>query len=149
MRGLLAIDGGTPSRTKPLPSWPQFDEATIQAAIEPLREGRTNYWGGTRGLAFQERFARRVTQAVRWVILLRAISKTCSLTTWAMARKAAPSPALTTLVRRTTLRPIAPPPGTSASELSSCKFTVHPTLEPQYAQDIGRIVRKVAEHYAK
>jgi dTDP-4-amino-4,6-dideoxygalactose transaminase len=56
----LAIDGGVPLRAQPFPPWPQFDAATIQAALEPLREGRTNYWGGTRGLAFQDRFAEYV-----------------------------------------------------------------------------------------
>jgi len=53
----LAIDGGTPLRKEPFPPWPYFDEETIQAAMEPLREGRPNYWTGPRGMEFQNRFA--------------------------------------------------------------------------------------------
>jgi dTDP-4-amino-4,6-dideoxygalactose transaminase len=52
-----ASESGVPLRTKPFPGWPQFEEATLQAALHPLREGRTNYWGGTRGAAFQTEFA--------------------------------------------------------------------------------------------
>jgi len=57
MAELLATDGGTPVRKDPFPRWPYFDEDTIQAAMDPLREGRPNYWTGPRGMEFQQKFA--------------------------------------------------------------------------------------------
>ena len=57
MSELLAIDGGTPVRTDPFPAWPHFDEDTIQHAMQPLREGKPNYWTGPRGVEFQDKFA--------------------------------------------------------------------------------------------
>ena len=42
----LAIDGGTPVRTKKWPQWPHFDEDEIQAVSEVLRSGKVNYWTG-------------------------------------------------------------------------------------------------------
>ncbi|MGQ9730026.1 MAG: DegT/DnrJ/EryC1/StrS family aminotransferase [Candidatus Zipacnadales bacterium] len=57
MPDVLAIDGGVPLRTEPFPPWPYFSEETIQAAMEPLREGKPNYWTGPRGLEFQRKFA--------------------------------------------------------------------------------------------
>jgi dTDP-4-amino-4,6-dideoxygalactose transaminase len=53
----LAIHGGPKSVEGPLPHWPAFEESTIQAAMEPLRTGRVNYWTGTKGMEFEERFA--------------------------------------------------------------------------------------------
>ena len=53
----LAIDGGTPLRAEPFPPWPYFDEETIQEAMEPLRQGKPNYWTGPYGMEFQEKFA--------------------------------------------------------------------------------------------
>ena len=41
----------------PLPMWPAFDEKTIQAVVEPLKTGKVNYWTGTRGMEFEEKFA--------------------------------------------------------------------------------------------
>ena len=38
--------------------WPAFEEETIQAAMEPLRTGKVNYWTGTEGMKFEEEFAR-------------------------------------------------------------------------------------------
>jgi dTDP-4-amino-4,6-dideoxygalactose transaminase len=53
----LAIDGGVPVRTAPLPGWPHFDEADIEAVGEVLRSGRINYWTGDRCQAFEAAFA--------------------------------------------------------------------------------------------
>ncbi len=53
----LAINGGTAAVKDPLPPWPCFDEATLNAALEPLRTGKVNYWTGTKGMEFERRFA--------------------------------------------------------------------------------------------
>jgi dTDP-4-amino-4,6-dideoxygalactose transaminase len=57
MAEVLAIDGGAPLRTEPFPPWPSFPEDVIQAAMQPLREGKPNYWTGPRGMEFQQKFA--------------------------------------------------------------------------------------------
>ncbi|MCB2222660.1 MAG: DegT/DnrJ/EryC1/StrS family aminotransferase [Actinobacteria bacterium] len=59
MSGRLAVDGGTPVRTAPLPHWPHFDEEQIEAAAAALRSGYTNYTNGPQGRAFEEAFAER------------------------------------------------------------------------------------------
>ncbi len=53
----LAIDGGPKTLEGPLPKWPSFDEKTIEAAMEPLKTGQVNYWTGSRGMEFEEKFA--------------------------------------------------------------------------------------------
>ncbi len=53
----LAINGGKPVNTEPFPTWPSFEEETIQAAMEPLRTGKVNYWTGSKGKEFEEKFA--------------------------------------------------------------------------------------------
>ncbi|HKS46877.1 MAG TPA: DegT/DnrJ/EryC1/StrS aminotransferase family protein [Amycolatopsis sp.] len=53
----LAIDGGRPARTTPLPSWPIFDGEEIAAVREVLSSGRVNYWTGPHGRAFEHEFA--------------------------------------------------------------------------------------------
>jgi len=53
----VAVNGGTPVTTEPFPPWPWFDEETIQAAIEPLRTGKVNYWTGDIGMKFEQAFA--------------------------------------------------------------------------------------------
>lgn len=40
-----------------LPPWPQLSEAAITAAEAVLRSGRVNYWTGSKGMEFEERFA--------------------------------------------------------------------------------------------
>jgi dTDP-4-amino-4,6-dideoxygalactose transaminase len=40
----LAIDGGTPTRTKPFPEWPIYDELEEKLLLEVLHSGK---WGGT------------------------------------------------------------------------------------------------------
>ena len=57
MSDRLAIDGGDPIRTEPYPPWPYFDEESIEAAMEPLRSGRVNYWTGTVGMEFEQAYA--------------------------------------------------------------------------------------------
>jgi len=54
----LAINGGKPVIQGPLPKWPWFDDATIQAAMEPLRTGKVNYWTGPAGMKFEKEFAK-------------------------------------------------------------------------------------------
>jgi dTDP-4-amino-4,6-dideoxygalactose transaminase len=51
----LAINGGTPLRTAPWPSWPIFDEREEQALLEVLRSGR--WWYGEKVKEFEEAFA--------------------------------------------------------------------------------------------
>ncbi len=53
----LAIDGGRPVRTDPLPAWPQFDAAEVKAVSAVLRSGRVNYWTGDEGRLFEQEFA--------------------------------------------------------------------------------------------
>jgi dTDP-4-amino-4,6-dideoxygalactose transaminase len=53
----LAIDGGEPVRTSPLPPWPFFDDDDVEAVSEVLRSGRVNYWTGTMGVEFEREFA--------------------------------------------------------------------------------------------
>lgn len=53
----LAIHGGSPITTEPFPPWPWFPEEMIEAAMEPLRSGRCNYWTGPLGMRFEAAFA--------------------------------------------------------------------------------------------
>ena len=53
----LAIDGGQPVRTAPLPEWPHFDSDEVQAVVRVLRSGRVNYWTGDEGRQFEQEFA--------------------------------------------------------------------------------------------
>ncbi|HNT33638.1 MAG TPA: DegT/DnrJ/EryC1/StrS family aminotransferase [bacterium] len=53
----LAIHGGKKTVTKPFPGWPQFSEATKKAALEPLENGRVNYWTGVKGMEFEKKWA--------------------------------------------------------------------------------------------
>ena len=53
----LAIEGGAKTATEEFPPWPWYTEEIAQAAIEPLRTGKTNYWTGPLGQQFEEAFA--------------------------------------------------------------------------------------------
>lgn len=53
----LAVAGGTPVRTEPLPPWPYMDEQDIQAATRVLRSNNINYWTGEVGKTFEQDFA--------------------------------------------------------------------------------------------
>jgi dTDP-4-amino-4,6-dideoxygalactose transaminase len=52
----------------PLPAWPAFDERTIEAAMEPLKTGRVNYWTGDRGVEFEKRFHGGLENGSRFAI---------------------------------------------------------------------------------
>ncbi len=53
----LAVDGGTPVRTVPLPSWPSFGEDDVAAVTKVLRSGKVNYWTGSEGRQFEQEYA--------------------------------------------------------------------------------------------
>ena len=53
----LAIDGGKPIRTEEYPPWPYFEEDSVEAAMEPIRTGKVNYWTGDVGREFEQKFA--------------------------------------------------------------------------------------------
>jgi|ETNmetMinimDraft_26_1059896.scaffolds.fasta_scaffold22979_2 dTDP-4-amino-4,6-dideoxygalactose transaminase len=55
--GKLAVNGGEPIRRRPFPPWPDFTDEEIHAVEDVLRQGRVNYWTGSCGMEFQERFA--------------------------------------------------------------------------------------------
>lgn len=54
----LVIEGGKPTIQEKLPSWPWFTEEIIQAAMEPLKTGKVNYWTGPLGMEFEKHFAK-------------------------------------------------------------------------------------------
>jgi len=54
----LAIDGGLKVSNTPFPMWPAFQKSTAKKAMEPLLTGRVNYWTGTKGMEFEEKFAK-------------------------------------------------------------------------------------------
>ncbi len=53
----LAIEGGQKSVTNNLVGWPNFDERAIQAVENVLKSGKVNYWTGSKGREFEEKFA--------------------------------------------------------------------------------------------
>ena len=53
----LALEGGTPVRTIPLPLWPNFAEDEIEAVATVLRSGKVNAWTGERTEKFEREFA--------------------------------------------------------------------------------------------
>jgi dTDP-4-amino-4,6-dideoxygalactose transaminase len=57
IKPLLAIDGGTPTVEKPLPSWPFFGTEEIEVASAVLASGRVNYWTGEEGRQFEREYA--------------------------------------------------------------------------------------------
>ena len=62
----LAIDGGSPVRTEPLPPWPHHGEAELEVARNVLRSGKVNYWTGNECRDFESEFAayHRVNHAI-------------------------------------------------------------------------------------
>src|SRR5690242_12052358 len=56
-RQRLALHGGKPVRTKPLPAWPHFSPEAIAVATRVLQSGRVNYWTGNEGRKFEVAFA--------------------------------------------------------------------------------------------
>lgn len=63
MASTLAIDGGTPVRTTPMPTWPAPGEDEIAAATGVIRSGRLNYWTGEHGRAFEREYAASLGRA--------------------------------------------------------------------------------------
>jgi len=59
----LAVDGGAPIRTNPLPRWPAPGEDEIQAVTEVLRSGHLNYWTGQEGRSFEREYAASLGRA--------------------------------------------------------------------------------------
>ena len=56
-RDALALDGGTPVRTAPFPSWPVWDEREERALLAVLRSGTWGAHSGTQVKEFGRRFA--------------------------------------------------------------------------------------------
>ena len=56
----LAIDGGRPECTTPLPSWPHYAPDEVEAVATALRSGRVSYWTGEEGRAFEREYAAAV-----------------------------------------------------------------------------------------
>jgi dTDP-4-amino-4,6-dideoxygalactose transaminase len=54
---MLAVHGGVPVRTQPVPGWPSFDQDDIAATHEVLSSGKVNYWTGPHGRSFEIEFA--------------------------------------------------------------------------------------------
>ncbi len=63
MPDALAIDGGAPVRTTPMPVWPIYDGADIEAVAHVLRSGTANYWTGTHGRALEAEYAASLGRA--------------------------------------------------------------------------------------
>ncbi len=57
MSDKLAIDGGTPIRTKPFPAWPVYDEREEHNLLEVLHSGRWGVLAGDKTAEFERRFA--------------------------------------------------------------------------------------------
>src|SRR6056297_88442 len=55
--GALAVAGGTPVRSEPLPKWPQYSPEEIETVGRILRTGKVNYWTGDECTRFEQDFA--------------------------------------------------------------------------------------------
>lgn len=51
------------------PAWPQFSEDSFRDILEPLRNGKVNYWTGSKGMEFEKKWA-------EWIGAEMAISTT-------------------------------------------------------------------------
>ena len=40
------------------PMWPQFAPETMEDVLEPIKNGKVSYWTGTKGMEFEEKFAK-------------------------------------------------------------------------------------------
>ena len=56
----LALEGGAPVRSAPLPPWPYFAPDEIEAVRAVLASGKANYWTGSEGTSFEAEFAQYV-----------------------------------------------------------------------------------------
>ena len=57
LKGVLALHGGMPVRSKRLPAWPYFAEDEVAAIADVMRSGNVNYCTGEQGKAFEREFA--------------------------------------------------------------------------------------------
>ena len=55
----LALHGGEPIRTAPLPPWPHYEDEEIQAAVDVLRSGKLARQSGSQVSQFERAFAER------------------------------------------------------------------------------------------
>lgn len=53
----LAIDGGSPVRSTPWPSWPSYSKEEVALVADVLAGGLVNYWTGTHGRQFEAEYA--------------------------------------------------------------------------------------------
>jgi dTDP-4-amino-4,6-dideoxygalactose transaminase len=53
----LALEGGTPVRSRLFPPWPYFAADEVASAANVLQSGKVNYWTGEEGRRFEEEFA--------------------------------------------------------------------------------------------
>lgn len=53
----LAVDGGNPTRSRPWPTWPVWDESDVQSLVDTARSGRWFGPTGTQVKEFAERWA--------------------------------------------------------------------------------------------
>ena len=60
----LAIDGGVPVRTTPMPPWPSPSDAQIAAVEAVLRSRHINYWTGDEGRSLEREYAAQAHDAV-------------------------------------------------------------------------------------
>ncbi|NTU70928.1 MAG: DegT/DnrJ/EryC1/StrS aminotransferase family protein [Coriobacteriia bacterium] len=60
---MLAIDGGTPVRTTPLPSWPAPGDEEVAAVTAVLRSGKLSYWTGEQCRRFEAEYAQTLGRA--------------------------------------------------------------------------------------
>jgi dTDP-4-amino-4,6-dideoxygalactose transaminase len=54
----LAINGGPKTVTGKMVGWPNFSEEAVKAVESVLRSGKVNYWTGSKGREFEEKFAK-------------------------------------------------------------------------------------------
>ncbi|HEX7525875.1 MAG TPA: DegT/DnrJ/EryC1/StrS aminotransferase family protein [Gaiellaceae bacterium] len=59
----LAVDGGVPVRSTPMPTWPSPSEAQIEAVTATLRSGHINYWTGCEGRSLELDYAEKLGRA--------------------------------------------------------------------------------------
>ena len=59
-RGKLAIEGGKPVRSAPLPPWPHFEQDELDAVRAVLASGKVNYWTGRECADFEKEFAAHI-----------------------------------------------------------------------------------------
>jgi len=78
----LALHGGEPVRTTPLPEWPIQDEQEVEAAARVARSRKWQYGIGTEGIELEEQFA-------KWMGARYAVSTINGTETMTIALKAA------------------------------------------------------------